>query len=291
MAKIIVSGAKGQLGQCIQRAVEKRALSGFVFIDIDELDILDSGKVLAFFAQEKPDYFINCAAYTEVDQAEEDVALYRAVNKNGALHLAQACAKHDATLLHISTDFVFEGNTNLPLKEGDVANPIGVYGLTKLEGEKAIQETLEKHYILRTSWLYSEYANNFVKTMLRLGKEKDRLTVVADQVGTPTYAGDLAQVLLDIIEKDPRAYGTYHFSNEGTASWYDFSKAIFDLANIHIEVAPVPTAAFPTKAQRPVYSVLDKTKIKETFGLQIPYWRESLEVCLKRLLALSRKTQ
>lgn len=289
MSKILVAGAEGQLGECLQEIVRKQGLSGFVFLGIKELDILNREQITEVFERERPDYLINCAAYTAVDKAEEELELCREINKLGALNLAKACADYGSTLIHVSTDFVFEGNTNLPLDENAPSHPIGHYGLTKLEGEKAVQEELEKYYIIRTSWLYSEYGQNFVKTMLRLGKEKKSLNVVADQIGTPTYAMDLAQTIIKIVETPQNDYGVYHYSNEGVASWYDFSKAIFELAGIDITVNPIPTSAFPTKAKRPVYSVLDKTKIKETLGLEIPHWRESLATCMKRLTVIQNE--
>jgi dTDP-4-dehydrorhamnose reductase len=185
--------------------------------------------------------------------------------------------------VHVSTDFVFEGNTPYPLTETDAANPINVYGLTKLEGEHAITEILPEYYILRTSWLYSEYGNNFVKTMLRLGAERDELKIIADQIGTPTYAIDLAECILAIIAADNKQYGIYHYSNEGVTSWYDFAQAIFDISNTQVKVYPIRTAEYPTPAIRPTYSVMDKAKVKSTFNIEIPYWRHSLETCIKRL--------
>ena len=186
-------------------------------------------------------------------------------------------------LVHVSTDFVFQGNSVNPLVEDDIAEPISIYGVTKLEGEQDITRILDEHFILRTSWLYSEFGNNFVKTMLKLGAERDLLKIIADQVGTPTYGIDLAASILDIIASGKTTYGIYHYSNEGVASWYDFTKAIFDLSKTGTKVLPIRTSEYPTKATRPAYSVMDKTKIKRTFGIEIPYWRDSLAICIERL--------
>ena len=193
-----------------------------------------------------------------------------------------ACKKHSATLIHISTDFVFDGLQSAPYNEMAATRPIGVYGSSKLAGETAIIETLKEYYIIRTSWLYSNYGNNFMKTMLRLGGERDALSVVCDQIGTPTYGIDLARMLMSVISISADTYGIYHYSNEGVASWYDFSKAIFDISGIDCHVNPIATADFPTSAERPSFSVLDKTKVKRDFGVDIPYWRDSLKACLKK---------
>ena len=193
------------------------------------------------------------------------------------------CKEYNAVLIHISTDFVFKGDISRPLKETDAARPIGVYGQTKLDGELAVAAALDKHFIIRTGWLYSEYANNFVKTMLRLGSERSELKIIADQVGTPTYAIDLAAFILNIIENNSDAYGTYHYSNEGVTSWFDFARAVFDISGIKVKAIPIRTDEYITKASRPAYSVMDKSKAKQTFGIEIPYWRDSLAICLNRL--------
>lgn len=239
------------------------------------------------FVQEKPDYVINCAAYTAVDKAEDDVELCRKVNKDGALNIAQLCKAYGAALIHVSTDFVFEGNGHELLKEDDEAKPVNIYGLTKLEGEQDIVDTLAEHYILRTSWLYSEYGNNFVKAMLKFGAERDELNIIADQVGTPTYAVDLAGAILDIIASGKQAYGIYHYSNEGVTSWYDFAMGVFEISETQVKVNPIPTSQYPTRAVRPKFSVMDKTKIKSTFGITIPYWRTSLVNCIKQLSTIN----
>jgi len=283
MSKILVIGAGGQLGQCLKTVAERRGISEIVFPVEQEANILNQGLLNSLLEKEKPKFVINCAAYTAVDQAEDEVDLSKAVNETGAANLAKACKANGATLVHISTDFVFEGNEVKLLKEEDAANPINVYGVTKLDGENAVIDILDEHFILRTSWLYSEYANNFVKTMLKLGAERDELGIIADQVGTPTYAIDLANTIFDIIQSENKSYGLYHYSNEGVTSWFDFAKAIFDISNTAVKANPIPGSAYPTKAKRPAFSVMDKSKIKSTFNIQIPYWRDSLVECIKQL--------
>ena len=281
--KTLVLGASGQLGQCLKAVAEKRNITNLEFPDETAGNILDVEKLKTLFADLQPTHVINCAAYTAVDKAEDDVDLCRLINKQGALNVAQVCKEFGATLIHVSTDFIFEGSVVELLKEDDVAEPISIYGLTKLEGEIDIINQLPEHYILRTSWLYSEYANNFVKTMLKLGAERDELSIIADQIGSPTYAIDLAAAILDIIVSEQKDYGVYHFSNEGSISWFDFAKAIFEISNTEVKVNPIPTSAYPTRARRPKFSVMDKTKIKNTFGIEIPYWRDSLVNCIKQL--------
>jgi len=283
MSKILVFGASGQLGHCIKKIAAEQGITDIVFPGEGEANILDEDGLKKLFEEHKPQYGINCAAYTAVDKAEDDVDTARKVNKDGAANLARFCKSYGTTLVHVSTDFVFDGNTTQPLTEDDHAAPISVYGLTKLEGEQAVAELLPEHYILRTSWLYSEYGNNFVKTMLRLGAEKDELKIIADQVGTPTYAIDLAACILNIIKNDNQQYGIYHYSNEGVTSWYDFAMGIFDISNTQVKVYPVRTSEYVTRAVRPAFSVMDKTKVKSTFNIEIPYWRKSLETCIKRL--------
>jgi dTDP-4-dehydrorhamnose reductase len=283
MSKILVFGASGQLGHCLKKVAAEQGVTNIIFPGEGEANILDEGGLKKMFEEHQPQYCVNCAAYTAVDKAEDDVDTARKVNRDGAANLARLCKTYGATMVHVSTDFVFEGNTTQPLVETDHAAPINVYGLTKLEGEQAVVELLPEHYILRTSWLYSEYGNNFVKTMLRLGAEKDELKIIADQVGTPTYAIDLAACILSIIEKDNQQYGIYHYSNEGVTSWYDFAMGIFDISNTQVKVHPVRTSEYVTRAVRPAFSVMDKNKVKSAFDIEIPYWRKSLEVCIKRL--------
>jgi dTDP-4-dehydrorhamnose reductase len=280
---VLVTGGNGQLGQSIQYIAPKYAQIDFIFADSDTLDITNEKECFSFFEKHKPHYCINTAAYTAVDKAESEPEKAHNINVLGAKNLAQACLKHNSILLHISTDFVFDGTKNSPYQETDIPNPLGVYGKTKLDGEKAIQETFSNYYIIRTSWVYSQFANNFMKTMLRLAQERDSLSIVSDQVGTPTHAVDLAECLVKIIQNHNNNqlvhtnYGLYHFSNEGYCSWFDFAKKIFEVNNVTIAIQPIPSSAYPTPAKRPLYSVLDKTKIKKTFNLDIPNWEQSLK--------------
>lgn len=273
---ILVLGGTGQLGQSLQKVASERGISAIVFADEIKGNILDKAVLTALFEETIPTYVINCAAYTAVDKAEDEVALARLINKDGAANIAELCVQFGATMLQVSTDFVFEGNVPGMLDETMPAEPIGIYGLTKLEGEQEVARILSAHYIVRTSWLYSEFANNFMKTMVRLGTEREELGIIVDQVGTPTYAVDLAGALLDIIASEKQVYGIYHYSNEGAVSWYDFAQAIFELGKIEVRVKALKTSEYPTKAARPAYSVMDKTKIKTTFGISVPYWKESL---------------
>jgi dTDP-4-dehydrorhamnose reductase len=283
MSNIVVFGASGQLGQCFKDIAEKEGLSSIYFPSEAEADILDFEALKTVFETYKPAYSINCAAYTAVDKAEDYQEIALKVNKTGVENLARLCAENDSVLIHVSTDFVFKGDKSTPRVEDDAAEPVNVYGQTKLEGEQVVEVLLKKYFILRTGWLYSEYANNFVKTMLKLGAERDELKVIADQAGTPTYAIDLATCIINIIKSDSTAYGIYHYSNEGIASWYDFAKAIFEISGTTVKVLPVKTSEYVTKAKRPAYSVMDKSKIKNTFKIEIPYWRESLVTCINKL--------
>jgi dTDP-4-dehydrorhamnose reductase len=283
MNNIVVFGASGQLGNCLKKVAEEKGIDEIYFPHESEANILDKDAIKAIFEKYKPAYAINCAAYTAVDKAEDELDLARKINKTGAENLAEACKAYQTIFVHISTDFVFKGDTPNPLVEDDIAEPISVYGLTKLEGEQDIIRIMDEYFILRTSWLYSEFGNNFVKTMLKFGAERDMLKIIADQAGTPTYGIDLAGCILEIITSGSKAYGIYHYSNEGVTSWYDFAKSIFDLSGTDVKVLPIRTAEYPTKATRPAYSVMDKTKIKTTFGIEIPYWRDSLAVCIERL--------
>lgn len=283
MQKIVVFGASGQLGHCLKLVTEKENIQGVLFPSEESANILDVDKIENLFKEHQPAYVINCAAYTAVDKAEDDIDLARKINRDGAVNLANACKQHNTTLIHVSTDFVFEGNTPHLLTEEDAASPINIYGLTKLEGEQEIMNLTDKYYIIRTSWLYSEYGNNFVKTMLKLGRERDELKVIADQVGTPTYGVDLAAAILSVIASGKTSYGIYHYSNEGVASWYDFAKAVFDLSATTVNLLPINTSEYVTKAVRPAFSVMDKSKIKREFDLSIPYWRDSLTRCINIL--------
>lgn len=283
MSNIVVFGASGQLGHCLKKVAGEKGITSIHFPPESEANILDNDAIDSVFEKYKPAFAINCAAYTAVDKAEDEIDLARKINKTGAENLAAACKKYNAALVHVSTDFVFKGDTSTLLAEDDIAEPISVYGLTKLEGEQGVIQELDEHYIIRTSWLYSEFGNNFVKTMLKLGSERDMLKIIADQIGSPTYAIDLAGCILDIITSDKKAYGIYHYSNEGVTSWYDFAMGIFDLSGTDVKVLPIRTSEYPTKATRPAFSVMDKAKIKNTFDLEIPYWRHSLATCIERL--------
>lgn len=283
MNNVVVFGASGQLGTCLKTLAAEYKDASVFFPPETEANILDTDALTEIFKKYKPHYAINCAAYTAVDKAEDDAERASQINMTGAANLGRHCAANDAALIHISTDFVFKGDAATPRAEDDIAEPINVYGVTKLEGELAVAEVLQEHYIIRTSWLYSEYGNNFVKTMLKLGAERDLLKIIGDQVGTPTYAMDLAACIMHIIRSGKQAYGTYHYSNEGVASWYDFAKAIFDISGTKVKTLPIRTAEYPTRAMRPAYSVMDKAKIKNTFDIEIPYWRDSLITCIARL--------
>lgn len=278
---VLVTGASGQLGQSLQFVASQYPEMQFIFATSQDLDITSEERVSSFFETNKIDFCINTAAYTAVDKAESESEKAHLVNVIGPKNLAIACQKSNVTLIHISTDFVFNGSAEKPYLESDATNPIGVYGQTKLEGETEVTSNCEKHYIIRTSWVYSQFGNNFMKTMLRLAQDRTELNVVADQIGTPTNAVDLARAVLEIISFDSRLsdihnYGIYNFSNEGICSWYDFAVEIFKQNNITIKVNPIPTEAYPTPAKRPEYSVLDKSKIKSTFGITIKNWQEAL---------------
>ena len=282
--KILVTGASGQLGSTFKSLVENKQVGDldFVFRSSQDLDITDFEAVRQELLSDNYAYCINCAGYTNVDQAETEKDLAYKVNVTGSRNLAMNCNESKTVLIHISTDFVFDGFLNTPYVEDDIARPIGFYGDTKYKGERAIINNLEEHFVIRTSWLYSEFGHNFMKTMVRLGNEKDELSVVYDQIGTPTYALDLAHVILHIIKAHSIDYGVYHYSNEGVASWYDFAKAIFEIHKIPVKLLPILSEEYPTPAERPKFSVLDKSKIKKTFGLEIPNWRDSLKVALSK---------
>jgi len=284
MKKILITGANGQLGN------EMRVLFGlypqfeFFPTDIEELDLCNKDAIDSFICEKNIDYIVNCAAYTAVDKAEDDVELCYKINRDAVGNLAKA-ASGKAKIIHVSTDYVFDGQAKYPYKETDATNPQSVYGKSKKAGEDILLENCKDCIIIRTAWLYSSFGGNFVKTMMRLGKEKDTLNVVADQIGSPTYAADLAKAIMDIIvfcEKNHSfPAGIYHYSNESVCSWYDFTLKIHDFAGVTTcKVNPITTDQYPTKATRPMYSVLDKTKIKETFELEVPDWDASLRECI-----------
>ncbi|WP_159801380.1 dTDP-4-dehydrorhamnose reductase [Flavobacterium sp. MK4S-17] len=277
MVKVLVTGADGQLGQAIKSVAGNYNSFIIYYAARTEADITNIDQIEKLFEKIKPDYCINTAAYTAVDRAEVEADKAYAVNAVGAGNIAAICKKHNTVLLHISTDFVFDGLNTTPYKEMDVPNPLNVYGKTKLDGEIKIAAEMRNYYIIRTSWLYSDFGNNFMKTMLRLAHEKNEINVVNDQTGTPTNAIDLAFVLLHIITHDNSKFGIYNFSNEGKASWYDFAKKIFEINEINIALHPIPASSYPTPAKRPAYSVLDKNKIINNFGIKINDWAQSLK--------------
>lgn len=280
---VLVSGANGQLGQAIQSVAGNFPSLDLIFCSSSELNITDTTNCESVFEKFKPNFCINTAAYTAVDKAETEPEKAYAINVVGAQNLAQVCKTYDTVLLHVSTDFVFDGLANQPYLEDDVPNPTGVYGVTKLQGEQAIASTWNKHFIIRTSWVYSQFANNFMKTMLRLASERDSLSVVSDQIGTPTNAVDLAECLLTIISTQhptpntQHPFGIYNYSNEGQCSWYEFATEIFKQYQLSVNVNPIPSSAYPTPAKRPAYSVLDKSKIKTVFGINISNWQEQIK--------------
>lgn len=284
---ILVTGANGQLGNEMRR-LGAVSPNNYIFTDVAELDITNADAVMHVAKNYAIDVIVNCAAYTNVDKAESDEATAELINATAVANLAAAMKEVGGTLFHVSTDYVFGSEGNTPRTEEMPLNPLGVYGRTKLHGEQAIEESGCKALIFRTAWLYSEFGNNFLKTMMRLTAEKEQLNVVFDQVGTPTYAGDLALAIFSIIEAGVYEgnEGIYHFSNEGVCSWYDFAVEIAAVAgNTGCRINPCHSSEFPSPVTRPPYSVLDKTKIKNTFDIDIPHWRESMEYCIKRIKA------
>ena len=285
---ILVTGSNGQLGSEIKDLAANYRQEDFIFKDLPELDLCDFEVLQAFIIDHNINAVINCAAYTAVDKAEEDAETASKVNAKGVLNLVKAMENVNGKIIHISTDYVYDGNNFLPYKESDPVSPIGVYAKTKRAGELAVLNSSIDAIVIRTSWLYSAYGNNFVKTMLKLGHDRDELGVIFDQVGTPTYASDLAKTCLDILldkssENISMNGKIYHYSNEGVTSWYDFAKAIMELGSIDCKVRPIKTKDYPTPAKRPHFSVLNKTKIKKDFNIEIPYWRDSLEKCVEKL--------
>ena len=286
--KVLITGSNGQLGSEIRELASDYENLECIFKDLPELDICDTDALNTFIIDQHINVVINCAAYTAVDKAEEDPEIAEQVNTKAVLNLVNALEKVDGKLIHISTDYVFDGNHSQPYKESDPVSPIGVYGQTKRAGELAVLNGSIDAIVIRTSWLYSKYGNNFVKTMLRLGNEKKSIQVVSDQKGTPTFAKDLAKTCLDILSDASstnlsKKGSLYHYSNEGVTSWYDFATAIMEIGNIDCKVIPIETKDYPTQARRPMYSVLDKSKIKSDFKVTIPHWRDSLTNCIKKI--------
>lgn len=286
MANILVTGANGQLGSEL-RKLGFTVLDEVFYTDVAELDITSYEAVNKYVEEHEIDTIVNCAAYTAVDRAEDELALAAKINTEAVANLAKIAYKQDCLLIHVSTDYVFDGTGQSPYTEKDKTCPVSVYGRTKLAGEEAIVKSGCLHIIIRTAWLYSTFGNNFVKIILRLAKERTELNVVADQVGSPTYAEDLARAIVVIMENDDRGVyeGVYHFSNEGICSWFDFASEIVRLSGLSCKVNPVTTEEYPTKTKRPAYSVLDKTKIKKTFEVPVPDWQESLKKCMKDLIS------
>ena len=290
MPRILITGAGGQLGQELQKLSQHYPNWVFLVPSRDQLDICQQEQVQSIFDEFRPTYCLNTAAYTAVDRAEEEHDLAKAVNAEAAERLAQICRSTDTHLFHYSTDYVYAAGIGRPLREDDPTAPSGVYAATKLQGDERVLASLPTATIIRTSWVYSSYGHNFVKTMLRLGQERDQLRVVFDQIGTPTYARDLARATLSIIEQVEQGEtplkelaGIFHYSNEGVCSWYDFALAIFEMTDLHCEVSPIESSEYPTPAQRPHFSVLNKAKIKAATGLRIPHWRVALRECLEVL--------
>jgi len=282
--RILVTGANGQLGSEL-RELSVNSNDVFLFTDIQELDLCDASQIDLFLTNNQVDTIINCAAYTAVDKAERETDIAQRVNAIAVKNIVDKSIKYDIKLIHVSTDYVFSGQHFKPIQEDDIVSPLGVYGKTKREGEKYILESDVKGVVIRTSWLYSSYGNNFVKSMIRLGNEREELGVIFDQVGTPTYAKDLAEAILFInnngdIGKENKLF---HYSNEGVASWYDFAKAIMEDGKINCDVKPIETKDYPTFAERPFYSVMSKNLIKSKFDIQIPYWRDSLKKCIHKI--------
>ena len=284
MAVLLITGANGQLGNEMRCIADCDNINSFIFTDVEELDITNFSDICNFVEIHKPDFIINCAAYTAVDKAEDDNEICAKINTLAVENLANAAKIANAKVIHVSTDYVYGGDATMPYIESDTTNPKSVYGKTKLEGEIALANILpEQSITIRTSWLYSSFGRNFVKTMISLGKERESLNVVCDQRGTPTFARDLANAIMSIVNSNKFESGIYNYSNEGECSWHEFACEIFKIADIDCMVNAITTDQYPTKAQRPAYSVLDKSKIKKVYSLEIPEWRESLKECIKLL--------
>ncbi|MEP6682686.1 MAG: dTDP-4-dehydrorhamnose reductase [Parafilimonas sp.] len=282
--KILVSGKNGQLGKELQDIASLNKNFEFIFFDKDELNIVDELSLASIFTKYTPSFFINCAAYTAVDKAETEQEKAYLINAEAVGNIAKQCNQFNTRLIHISTDYVFDGNGTSPYKPDDKTDPVNYYGYTKLLGEQLALKNNPQTIIIRTSWVYSKYGNNFVKTMLRLMNERKEINVVSDQLGSPTYAKDLAEAIVSTVNgQQSTVNGIYHFSNEGIISWYDFAVAIKEVKQLYCVVHPIPTKAYPTPAKRPAYSAFDKTKIVNTFGLQLKNWKESLAECLQLL--------
>ena len=280
MTTILITGSNGQLGNEMQQAAVRFPNFNYIYTDVAELDICDKGALGAFVKANNVNVIVNCAAYTAVDKAEDDVELCYKINRDAVRNIAEVATENKVKVVHVSTDYVFDGTNYLPYTEDMPVCPATVYGKSKLEGEQALLENCKESVILRTAWLYSSFGNNFVKTMMKLGTERDSLGVIFDQVGTPTYAADLADAIMQLISSETFVPGIYHFSDEGVCSWYDFTKTIHRMANITCDVKPIETKDYPARTPRPHFSVLNKGKIKSTYGISIPHWEVSLEKCI-----------
>ena len=283
MTTILITGSKGQLGNEMQQVAVRYPQFNYIYTDVDELDICDKAALDAFVKANSVNFIVNCAAYTAVDKAEDDVELCYKINSDAVRNIGEVAASNGIKVVHVSTDYVFDGTNHIPYTEIQEVSPATVYGKSKLAGEQALLESCKDSVIIRTAWLYSSFGNNFVKTMMKLGSERDSLNVVFDQVGSPTYAADLAEAIMKVISAENFVAGIYHFSDEGVCSWYDFTKTIHKIAGISCNVQPIESKDFPARTPRPHYSVLNKAKIKSTYGITIPHWEESLEKCIKIL--------
>lgn len=281
--KILITGANGQLGTELHEILEREFPGQALYTDVQELDLTNAKAVDSYVANNEITHIVNCAAYTAVDRAEEEKMLCAAVNTDAVKNLAMAADANGAKIIHISTDYVFDGTNHRPYRESDKVNPISQYGTTKRKGETLLLALAPQAIIIRTAWLYSAHGNNFVKTMLRLADSQPEIKVVCDQIGTPTFARDLARAVVKVLQSHQWVPGIYHFTDEGAASWYDFAKAIFRIAGKDVKVTPIPTEDYPTPASRPSYSILDRTRIKATYGIEIPHWEEALADCLRQL--------
>lgn len=281
--KILVTGAKGQLGRELHNLLETEFPGNTIYTDIEELDLTDAKAVEVFISRNEITHIVNCAAYTAVDRAEEEKRECAAINTDAVKNLAMASDYTGTKIIHISTDYVFDGTNHRPYRESDKVNPISQYGTTKRKGETALLALAPESIVIRTAWLYSPYGHNFVKTILNLASKQDEIRVVCDQIGTPTYARDLARAIYKVLRSNQWVAGIYHFTDEGAASWYDFAKAILRISGKSVKVTPIPTEDFPTAANRPAYSILDRQRIKATYGVTIPHWEEALTDCIARI--------
>lgn len=281
MQTILITGSHGQLGNEMQQAAVRYPEFNYIYTDVEELDICNKAALEGFIKANSVDFIVNCAAYTAVDKAEDDVELCYKINADAVRNIGEVAAVNGIKVIHVSTDYVFDGTNHLPYTEDETVCPATIYGKSKLAGEETLLESCKESVIIRTAWLYSSFGNNFVKTMLKLGGERDSLNVIFDQIGTPTYAADLAEAILKVVSSENFVPGIYHFSDEGVCSWYDFTKTIHKIAGITTcKVNPIETKDYPARTPRPHFSVLNKAKIKSTYGITIPHWEESLEKCI-----------